>query len=146
MEINNRKTKYNYQFLEQFVAGIKLLGSEVKSIRNGDVSMDECFCLLTENGLVIKNMYIKEYEFADRQEPLRDRVLLLNKSELKRIKRTLINKGLTIIPSKLFINKQGLVKVVVNIAKGRKNYEKVDYIKERDIDKNTQRELKSFKL
>lgn len=141
MEINNRKSKFNYEFLETYTAGIKLLGSEVKSIRLGDVSMDESFCLLTNDGIILKNMYIKEYEFAGKnQDTLRDRVLLLNKSEINRITKSLIDKGITLIPYKLFLDKRGLVKVNIAIARGNKNYDKRQNLKKKDIERELKRD------
>lgn len=141
MEINNRKSKFNYEFLETYTAGIKLLGSEVKSIRLGDISMDESFCLLTNDGIILKNMYIKEYEFAGKnQDTLRDRVLLLNKSEINRITKSLIDKGITLIPYKLFLDKRGLVKVNIAIARGNKNYDKRQNLKKKDIERELKRD------
>jgi len=143
MEINNRKSRWNFEFVDNFTAGIKLAGSEVRSIREGEASIDDAFCLLTNKGIIIKNMYVKEWKFdATKQDTVRDRVLLLEKSELNKIRRTLIDKSLTIIPTRLFFNSRGLVKINIALAKGKKTHEKRNKLKENDIKKDTDRELK----
>ena len=140
--IDNRKSRFNYEWLETFMAGVKLTGTEIKSIRNGDVSIDESYCYLTKNGMFVKNMYIKEYALGDisNHDPLRERILLLTKKELSDINKLMINKGLTLIPTKLYINEKGLCKINVSVCKGRKSFEKREYIKDREIKK----ELKNY--
>ncbi len=143
ISVENRKSKFNYEYLEIFTAGIKLTGTEIKSILLGELSIDEAYCLITDKGIVIRNMYIKEYEFGNLQnhEPRQYRTLLLNKSELNSLKRSLINKGLTIIPIKLFRNERGLVKLNVALCRGKKNYDKRQSIKDRDIKKQLNKEI-----
>jgi SsrA-binding protein len=143
INIENRKARFNYEELESFEAGIKLTGTEIKSILDLEVSIEESYCLLTEGGIIIKNMYIKEYKFGnlENHEPRRDRVLLLNKAELNRLKRALIDRGLTVIPTKLYRNKRGLVKLEISLCKGKNLFDKKQVIKERDLNKQLKREL-----
>lgn len=145
INIDNRKSRFNYEYLETFTAGIKLLGTEVKSVLDSEVSIDEAFCIVTDSGIIIRNMYIKPYEFAriDSHEPLRDRVLLLTKSELNGLKRALINRGLTVIPTKLFTNKNGLFKLQIALSRGKKMYDKKESIKEKDITRQLKRDENS---
>lgn len=134
----NRKARYEYFILEEYTAGIILVGSEIKSIREGNASIDEAYCLLVDGELFIRNMYVKPYEYArDNHEPRRDRKLLLKKKEIRKIQRTLID-GLTIIPlSTSFVH--GRLKMTVGIAKGKKLYDKRETIKKRDNDRELQR-------
>ncbi|HAP68578.1 MAG TPA: SsrA-binding protein, partial [Flavobacteriales bacterium] len=118
----NRKAKYEYTFLEQFTAGIQLFGTEIKSIRNKDVSITEGYCTFKGTELFILNMHIAHYEQGtyNNHEPKRERKLLLNKQELKKLGGKLKDKGLTIIPTRLFISDNGLAKINIALAKGKK--------------------------
>ena len=139
----NRKAKYEYTFLEQFTAGIQLFGTEIKSIRNKDVSITEGYCTFKGTELFILNMHIAHYEQGtyNNHEPKRERKLLLNKQELKKLGGKLKDKGLTIIPTRLFISDNGLAKINIALAKGKKIYDKRDSIKDRDIQRDVDRAL-----
>ncbi len=139
----NRKAKYEYTFLEQFTAGIQLFGTEIKSIRNKDVSITEGYCTFKGTELFILNMHIAHYEQGtyNNHEPKRERKLLLNKQELKKLGGKLKDKGLTIIPTRLFISDNGLAKINIALAKGKKIHDKRDGIKDRDIQRDVDRAL-----
>ena len=134
----NKKAKFNYNILEEYTTGIILIGSEVKSVRLGHVSMDESYCYFKDGELYIKNLYIKPYEHSlDGLNSTRDRKLLLKKSELSKLKSTISEKGLTIVPLVLKVGAR--VKVIIGVGKGKKLYDKRETIKERDIKKQLAR-------
>jgi len=135
MLIKNKKATYEYHLLENFISGIVLFGTEIKSIREGKVSLAESYCSFTGNELFLRNSHIAEYKFGNinNHEPKRDRKLLLTKRELKKIKKKVTEKGLTIIPVNMFINKQGFCKLTISIAKGKKLYDKRQDIKKKDL-------------
>ena len=142
--IDNRKANYNYFLLEEYVAGIALIGCEVKSIRNRDVNMSDSYCTFIGNELIIKNMHISPYKnsgftYKD-YDPKRDRKLLLAKRELRKLQKDVQIKGHTITPVNLYINDKGLVKLTIALAKGKHTYDKSQTIKERDLD----REMKNI--
>lgn len=143
--IDNRKANYNYFFIEEYVAGISLIGCEIKSIRNREVNMSDSYCTFVGNELYIKNMHISPYENSNftykDYDPKRDRKLLLKKSELRKLRRDVQEKGNTIVPVNLFANKEGRVKLTIALAKGKHTYDKSQSIKERDLD----REMKNVK-
>ena len=132
--IKNKKAYYEYFLLEEFVAGIVIVGTEIKSIRDGKVSLVDSYCAFTGDELFLLNSHIAEYEFGNNfnHEPKRPRKLLLTKKELRKIKRKITEKGLTIIPVNMFINKKGFCKVTISIAKGRKLYDKKQFISDRE--------------
>jgi SsrA-binding protein len=146
MIIKNKKASYEYFLLEEFTAGIVLVGTEIKSIRLGKASLVDSFCSFKNDELFINNMHISEYEFGNNfnHEPKRPRKLLLTKKELRKIKKKITEKGLTIIPVNMFINKDGLCKLTISIAKGKKLHDKVASIKEKDIKRDTNRELAKY--
>lgn len=142
--IDNRKANYNYFLLDEYVAGIVLQGCEIKSIRNKDVNMSDAYCVFVGNELFIMNLHISAYKnvgfsYQD-YDPKRDRKLLLTRRELRKLQRDVKEKGFTIVPSNLYINEKGLVKLTVALAKGKHTYDKSQTIKERDLD----REMKNF--
>ena len=142
--IDNRKANYDYFLLEEYVAGIALIGCEIKSIRNRDVNMSDSYCTFVGNELIIKNMHISPYKnsgftYKD-YDPKRDRKLLLTKRELRKLQRNVQTKGYTIVPVNLYTNDKGLVKLTVAMAKGKHTYDKSQTIKERDLD----REMKNI--
>ena len=142
--IDNRKANYNYFLLEEYVAGIVLIGCEIKSIRNRDVNMSDSYCTFVGNELIIKNMHISPYKnsgfaYGD-YDPKRDRKLLLTKRELRKLQRDVQTKGITIVPVNLYTNDKGLVKLTIAVAKGKHTYDKSQTIKERDLD----REMKNI--
>lgn len=136
--IKNRKASYEYSFLDTYVAGIQLVGVEIKSIRNGRVNLSESFCVFQHGELYLKNTHISPYENAGyiKIDPLRDRKLLLNKQELRKLSEGVSRKGLTIVPTKMFINERGLCKVEICLCQGKKNYDKRESLKEKDIKKH----------
>ncbi|WP_185853545.1 SsrA-binding protein [Blattabacterium cuenoti] len=136
MSILNRKARYQYHFLEYYTAGIQLLGTEVKSIRQKKVNIMDSFCQMKHGELYSMNMYIAEYKFGTNcnHSSRRERKLLLNKKELTKLDKKLKNKGegLTIVPIELFINNKGYIKVKIVLAKGKKIYDKRESLRERD--------------
>jgi SsrA-binding protein len=138
--ITNKKVKYEYTFVETHTVGIKLQGSEVKSIDEGKVSLVDAYCYFVDGELFLKGMNIPESKVAYTHEPLRDRKLLMKKKELRKLEKQLIN-GLTIIPYKLFRNKRGLIKVEIVLGKGKKLHDKRNSIKERDIKRDMDRDI-----
>ena len=137
ISIKNRKASFEYSFLDTYVAGIQLVGVEIKSIRNGRVNLSESYCVFQHGELYLKNTHISPYENAGyvKVDPLRDRKLLLNKSELRKLSEGVSRKGLTIVPTKMFINDRGLCKVEICLCQGKKNYDKRESLKEKDIKK-----------
>ena len=135
--IKNRKASHEYLFFDTYIAGIQLIGVEIKSIRNGEVNLSEAYCIFQNGELYLKNTHISPYENAGfvKVDPLRDRKLLLNKNELRKLSEGISRKGLTIVPTKMFINDRGLCKVEVCLCQGKKNYDKRESLKEKDIKK-----------
>jgi len=140
----NKKAYFDYQIVENYTAGIALLGSEVKSIRNRDVSIKEAYCHVVDDEMWIKGMHIaplKESGSHQNHEPIRDRKLLLNKKEIVKLQEKVGQKGLTIIPLKIIINGKGLIKVDIGLGIGKKNYDKRNTIKDRDIQRDVDRSI-----
>ncbi|MFM1932232.1 MAG: hypothetical protein RL226_1535 [Bacteroidota bacterium] len=134
-EIRNKKALFRYFLLDEFVTGMQLTGSEIKSIRNGKASIVEAYCKMRKGELFVVNMYIAEYEnggYAN-HKPKRDRKLLLNRSELNKLERKTKDQGLTIVPIELFINDKGLAKLKVALAKGKKLHDKREDLKTKDL-------------
>ena len=142
--INNRKANYNYFLIDEYVAGIVLIGCEIKSIRNREVNMSDSYCTFVNGELWVKGLNISPYKNADfsyqNYDPKRDRKLLLTKRELRKLKKDVEIKGNTIVPVNLFVNEKGKVKMTIAMAKGKHTYDKSQTIKERDLD----REMKNF--
>lgn len=141
IDIPNKKAKFEYAFIDTYLAGMVLTGTEIKSIRLGKVNISDAFCFFKEDGLYVKNLNISKYEQGTHynHEPLRDRKLLLTKKELKKLASKLTDKGLTIIPTRLYINETGLAKLDIALAKGKKLFDKRDSIKERDVSRDLER-------
>jgi SsrA-binding protein len=144
INIKNKKASFEYAFIDKFIAGIQLTGTEIKSIREGKSNINEGFCVFQRNELYIRNMHVAPYFNGtyNNVEEKRDRKLLLNKRELDKLSGKLKDQGLTIIPLRLFINEKGLAKLEIALAKGKKLYDKRDDIKKRDIERETSRKLK----
>ena len=138
VNIINKKSKFEYEFIQVEIAGIKLSGSEVKAIRMGKASISEGYCYFNNGELLIKGMNISDYGYGSFHETVRDRKLLLKKRQLSNLESQLIN-GLTIIPYRLFLNDKGLIKIEIALARGKKLYDKRQSIKERDIDRDMKR-------
>jgi len=141
IKIKNKKAFFEYFISDKFVAGIVLTGTEIKSIREGKVSLEEAYCAFKEDELFVINMHIAEYKFGtyNNHEPKRDRKLLLNKKELKKLTNKVKEKGFTIIPILLFVNEKGLAKLEIGLAKGKKLYDKRESIKTKDNKRDMER-------
>lgn len=141
ISVQNRKASFEYELLESFDAGIMLFGSEIKSIRAGNVSISESYCYVNNGEVFIKGMHIQTLkDSVNPHDPVKDRKLLLTKKEINKIILELKNKGLTLVPTYLY-NKKGLAKLKISIAKGKKNYDKRESIKKKDIERDTKREI-----
>lgn len=142
VEIKNRRASFDYEFIETFQAGIVLTGTEIKSIRAGKASLVDGFCYFSNGELYVKNMHVAEYFWGDRwgkQDPRRDRKLLLTRKELTRLQRSVKEKGLTIVAVKLYINEKGYAKLLIALARGKKDYDKRQSIKEKDLRREMER-------
>lgn len=137
--IRNKKASHDYEFLEKYTAGIKLTGTEIKSIRAGKATLTDSFCVFRDGELFIKGMHISEYWWGNlnNHDPLRERKLLLTSRELRKIERKVKETGLTVIVIKVFINDRGLAKAEIALSRGKKEYDKRETLKRRD----TEREL-----
>lgn len=133
--IKNRRATFDYEILDTYTAGIVLLGTEIKSIRLGKASLVDTFCIIDHGEVWVKNLYIAEYFFGsyNNHNERRDRKLLLNKKEIRALQQDTKDSGFTIIPLKLYINNKGLAKVEIAVARGKKQYDKRESIKERDL-------------
>ena len=132
----NKKASFNYELLDEYQAGISLLGSEIKSVRLGKVSMDGSYVSIDSKGAWLKQVNIEKYEFSqDNHDPLRNRQLLLKKSELKKLRRSLEEKGFSIVPTAIGISKRGHAKVDIAVAKGKTKADKRETIKAREFDR-----------
>ena len=146
INIKNRKASFSYQILDKYTAGIALLGTEIKSIRNNNVNMSDSYCMFVDGELWVKNLHINEYFNSSHKnhEPKRSRKLLLNRIELNKIESKVKEKGMSIIPLRLFSNEKGKVKLEISLAKGKKIFDKRESIKEKDIRRDLDR-LKKIK-
>lgn len=144
INIRNKKASFEYEFLERYVAGIQLQGTEIKSIRKGKVSIGESYCHIHNGEMFVKGLHIAEYEFASHfnHETRRERKLLLQKKELRKLERKLKESGLTIIPIKLFMTDRGLVKLEIALCKGKKTFDKRESIKQKDVKRDMDRMMK----
>lgn len=148
VNIQNRKARFQYEILEKYTAGIKLVGTEIKSIREGKAGIAESFCEFNDREeLFVINMDIQEYSHASHfnHAPKSERKLLLNKKELKKLHKQVKNSGLTIVPLRLFISDRGFAKLSIALAKGKKLHDKRETIKDRDNKRNLDRIKKEYK-
>ena len=143
MEIQNKKANYDYFIEDTYECGIVLKGSEIKSIRNGKANIKDSYGIIKNNELYILNMHISKYENSGVFSPdeLRTRKLLVHKKEIYKLKQKINQEGYTLIPLKLYF-KDGRAKILIGVAKGKKNYDKRETIKQRDIDKYNKKTLK----
>jgi SsrA-binding protein len=140
----NKRAYFEYEILEKYIAGIKLQGSEVKNIRAGKVSIVEGFCFITNGEIFIKGMHIAEYKqggIHNNHIPNRDRKLLMNKREIIKLKGSVEQKGLTIVPLEIVLTNTGFLKLEIGLAKGKNLYNKKETIKLRDLDRDIKRNL-----
>lgn len=135
IEIVNKKAAHEYFLVDVLEAGIMLTGTEVKSVRAGHVSLNDSYCYFQNGELFVKSLYIKPYEFGSyhNHEGRRERKLLLRKGELKKLQRRVTEKGMTIIPYRIFINERGFVKLEIALSKGKKSFDKRESIKAKDL-------------
>lgn len=141
VNIKNKSARYEYEFLDKFVAGIVLTGTEIKSIREGKVNLQDAFCTFQDNELWVRQMRISPYKSGSHynHEATRLRKLLLNKKELRKLQKSKEEKGLTIVPTRLFINDRGLAKLEIALAKGKKLHDKRDSLRQKDLDREVKR-------
>lgn len=146
MEIKNKKALFDYEVLEKYIAGIVLTGTEIKSIREGKASLVDSYCIISNKEIFLKNSYVAPFELGtfNNHEERRLRKLLLNKQEIKKLKKSIEEKGLTIIPIKMFINIAGLCKVEIALCRGKKEYDKRETIKENDNKRELDRIMKNY--
>ena len=144
MEIKNRSAYHEYFIDAKYDAGMVLLGTEVKSIRNGKVSFNDSYCLLHKGEIWIKSLHIAEYSHGNinNHDSVRDRKLLLRKSEITRIETKLKEKGYTLVPLRMYFNEKGFVKIEIGLAKGKKLHDKRDTIRQKDAEREMKRHLK----
>lgn len=142
IEIKNKRARYEYFLSDELTAGIVLSGTEIKSIRMGKVNITDAYCAFEKGELFVKNMHISEYVFGsyNRHEPRTERKLLLNRRELKKYETKTKERGFTIIPLRLFISNKGFAKLDIALAKGKKQYDKRESIKQKDVLRDTERE------
>ena len=145
VEIKNKRAKFDYEWLDTYTAGLQLVGTEVKSIRMGKASIAEAYCYMSEGEMFIKGMNVTEWSHGNifNHDPIRERKLLLSKRELDKIDKALKDQGTTIVPTKLFISEKGWIKLNIAVAKGKKNYDKRQSLKEKDAKRDLAR-LKSY--
>ena len=141
MEISNRKAYYEYFFEAKYIAGLVLTGTEIKSLRNGKASFNDSFCYFSKGELFVKSLHIAEYSYGtyNNHDTVRERKLLLNKNELKKLEAKTTEKGYSIIPLKIFLTEKGLFKMEIGLGKGKKLHDKRETIKERDTDRDIKR-------
>ena len=138
----NKKSSFSYSLTDFFTCGIKLQGSEIKSIREKQVNISEGYCIVEHNEVWIRNMDIAQYKFCQNESynSKRSRKLLLTKNEIKKIKKNLDEKGMSLIPTKLLINENGLAKIEIGIGKGKKLYDKRESLKQADAKREIERQ------
>jgi SsrA-binding protein len=140
----NKTAYHNYEILENFEAGISLVGSEVKAIREGRISLKESYAEVRDGSIVLVKCHISPYEAANifNHDPLRVRRLLLHKREIRRLTGKIRERGLTLVPTKVLFNDRGKVKIELGLARGKREYEKRDVLKKRDTDREIRAEIK----
>ena len=145
MEILNRKAHFNYFILEEIESGIELFGSEVKSIRDGNCNIKDSYAIIRNNEVYLINMFIKNYKEASifNKEETRKRKLLLHKKEIFKLKEKIEKEGFTLVPLKVYFNRNK-VKVLLGVCKGKKNFDKREVLKEKDVKRKIERELKNY--
>ena len=144
INIKNKRATFDYELLDTYTVGIVLTGTEIKSIRLGKASLVDTYCLLERGELWVRNMHIAQYFYGtyNNHEARRDRKLLLNRNELRKLTRATKETGFTIVPTRLFINEKGLAKLVIAVAKGKKQYDKRQSLKEKEDKRSMDRMFK----
>ena len=146
VNIKNKRASFDYEFIDLYTCGIVLTGTEIKSIRQNKASLVDTYCIFIGGELWVKNMHIAEYFYGsyNNHQARRDRKLLLTKKELRKLQQSDKVAGLTIVPVRMFINEKGLCKVVIALAKGKKEYDKRERLKEKDDRREMDRIMKKF--
>ena len=144
IHIKNKKARFEYEFIETFTAGMQLVGTEIKSIRASKASIAEAYCTVAGEEMWIRNMYVQEYENGGyvNHEPRRERKLLLRRTEINKISKQLKTKGLTVVPIRLFLSQNGLAKLEIALAQGKKIHDKRATMKDRDAKREMDRAMK----
>ena len=143
VEIRNKKASFEYEFIERYTAGIVLSGTEIKSIRAGKASLVDSYCYFANNELYVKNMNVSEYWWGtfNRHDPRRDRKLLLTRHELRKLARSVKEKGMTVVPVRLFISANGYAKLEIALARGKREFDKRQTIRDKDMRREREREV-----
>jgi len=144
ISFKNKKATFEYELVESFVAGMKLVGTEIKSIRGGKVNLTDSYCQFVRNELYVINLHIAEYEMGTCNNHIakRDRKLLLSRKELDKLVKKVKESGFTIIPVKLFVNDRGLAKLEIALARGKKTYDKRESLKAKDAKRDIDRMMR----
>ena len=144
IELKNRGAYHEYFIDDEYVAGIMLLGTEVKSLREGKASFADSYCLVNKGEIWLKSLHIAEYSHGtvNNHDPIRDRKLLLNKREIKKIEGKLKEKGFTLVPLRIFFSEKGIAKVQIGLARGKKLHDKRESIRQKDVEREMKRYLK----
>ena len=144
--LDNRRARYEYEFVDTYEAGIMLQGTEVKALRAGEANLADAYCYFQRGELFVRNFYIKEYRFGTdaNHDPVRPRKLLLKARELRKLDKKIREKGLTIIPTKVYMNDRGLVKMGIALARGKNTYDKRDSLKKKDSKRELERAKKAL--
>mgnify|MGYP003302449003 CR=1 FL=1 len=145
IEIKNKRAEHEYFLIDDYTAGIVLTGTEIKAIRDGKANLADAYCIFIGNELFVHDMHISEYRFGSyyNHEAKRDRKLLLNRKELRKLKIKSSERGYTIIPKMLFVNPEGRAKLLISLAKGKHFFDKRETIKAKDNRRDLERELSS---
>lgn len=146
INIRNKRSTFDYELIERFSAGIQLAGTEIKSIRMGKASLVDSYCYFVNGELWLKGMRVSEYFYGtyNNHQPERERKLLLNKKELQKLERKTKESGLTIIPVRLFLNERGFAKIEIALAKGKKQHDKRETLKQKDASREMDRVRKKY--
>ena len=146
VNINNKKAKYDYSLLDKYTCWIVLTGNEIKSIRNSNASLNNSYCEFEGDELYVVNMHVDQYKNSSEPnyEPKRRRKLLLNKQELRKIQKQVIDVGITVVATSLFISKKGIAKLNISVAKGKREFDKRNVIKDRESKISLKRIKKNF--
>jgi SsrA-binding protein len=146
-EIVNRKAKFEYHFHQLLEAGIILTGTEVKSLRTGNANLNDAYCTIKDGQIEIRSLHIAEYDHGNifNHEPRRTRQLLLKKSEINKLERKIKEKGMTLVPYRIYFSDRGIAKIEIALAQGKKSYDKRESIKDRDAQRELDRAKKIFK-
>ena len=144
IQIKNKRAFFDYHIIEKYNAGLVLLGTEIKAIRQGKANITDAFCMFIGNVLYVRNLHISEYSHSSfhHHEIKRDRILLLHKKELKKLKTKSEEKGYTIVPLRIFVNERGFAKIEIALAHGKKEFDKRDSIKDRESKREMDRAMK----